>query len=225
MTWIASVSPFLLQALSETSFRTIPPLVLKVSNLIRPYFLLGQNAAVLAFGIKELTWDQKAFQDVDLALIRSEKIKLFGRNFFLNFKCWIGPFNHSHIHGGLYIASGVCGAFDYAIRALGLPFELVANFLSWAGQATFALANIFSITYYSHVFYKSFCQPATTAVEQEALKRIRLSAVLGIINNLGYLTAALLSAFGGPVTMALVFGGVALLTGCIKILFDYFVFS
>lgn len=176
------------------------------------------------YGAKELLFDRvkeiRGTKDTQSSLMNHylngvfvRKDKVFG----------VVPFNVAH--GSLYLASGVVDSLAAADRlgwvhmgSFTVPFEIVGNCL-------FGFASLVALIHNIKIYREaSKISDKNPYAEQEAAKRLKKSAVMGIISTLNYIIASALLIIGRQASLALIFGCIAVFTGCLKIIYDFFRF-
>ena len=126
----------------------------------------------------------------------------------------------SIVHGMYYAGMGAFGGLtslqDFGLVNLGITYTGLDK-LSWV---CFLCANIYMLQESVRMYLD-----VQDMEDHPTVDKIRLSAVMGIVNSLGYCMTAAVVLFGGPAAAALVLGGISVTVGCIKILYDHFVLS
>lgn len=202
-------------------FNSIPPstnLMAYARILIYPL----QNAGLGLFGAKELVYDRvKIKEKIPNLLVKkqADKLKIFVKEFLRKREFEKIPFGFHTLHGACYLASGISGLMSSfnlgaaAVSALGI-----------AANGFFLMANVVGLEYNVNLYEQAGGIDLKNAPAYicEAVSRIKKSAVLGIVSNLNYIMVALTALFGLHFALTLCFTGIAIATGCIKILYDYF---
>lgn len=104
------------------------------------------------------------------------------------------------IHGALFIASGAFGI-------IGVVYKHAISVI--LGQGFFLVANLIALEYNGELYRKT---------DNPAVKK---SALLGILNNLGYIFTVALAWIGVHGAITLLVGCLAVSTGCLKMLYDF----
>ncbi len=186
---------------------SFPPLVNRIIDFCRTHFKLMESAAFLTLGTKEIVYDNKRIRKTwpsitsfFRALIEEFKKKDFGI-----------------IHGALYMAVGITSSIIVAHQYQLLNLTKWIPFLSNTSNGLFIAANIFALNHYGNLYREALFEK-----DPVIAGRMRVSAAMGILSSLGYILVPLLTLFGAPIALPIVLGGIAVATGCIKILYDYF---
>lgn len=198
----------------------LPPLALKVLRFAKEYFFIGQNIFMIFFGVKELIFDRA--QQLTSPL-EGTKIQLTVRRFFLAKEIQEGrSLTNAQMHGIYYSSAGLCGGVA-SLQTYGwCNLKSAFPVLSGLSDAFFGCANWNNLLYHIRCYQEANLLTGKGKEEALAAKRIKTSAVLGIISNVNYLISISSFLFGPISWLPIVFGGVAMLTGCIKILYDFF---
>ena len=196
----------------------------KLADFAVVHFNFMQWSFLSLYGAKELLFDR--VKDIRQARNPSPSLMNQYLNGVFVRKDKMGgvvPFNVAH--GSLYLASGVAGSLAAADRlgwirmgSLTIPLEIVGNGL-------FGLASLVALIQNIKI-YREACKVSEKNPyhEQEAAQRLKKSAVMGIISTLNYIVAAALLIIGTHASLALIFGCIAVFTGCLKIIYDFFRF-
>ncbi len=194
------------------------------TDIVKKAFSLIQWSFLSLYGTKEILFDRvKDFNKIKKNGFfprPAEKNDYLNRIFvkkdpFLN-KI---PFNIAH--GSLYISAGVSGSLA-AISNNGWINNSGLNALMPVGQSLFGLACLVALIHNVKIYRAAAKIPAFAPLHQrEAANMLKKSAIFGIISSLNYLLAAAMMLMGAPAALALVFGCVAVFTGCLKIIYDF----
>jgi len=198
----------------------LPPIALKVLHFAREHFFAGQNMFMILFGLKELIFDRAQPWTKPLA---GTKVQQAVRAFFRRIEGSEGrSLTNAQMHGIYYSSAGLCGGAA-SLQTYGLC-DLKKGFpaLSGLSDAFFGCANWNNLLYHVRCYQEANLLMGRGKEEEIAAKRIKTSAVLGIISNVNYLISISSFLFGPLNWLPIVFGGVAMLTGCIKIIYDFF---
>jgi hypothetical protein len=190
------VHPQTIQAVQQVSSRLI--------EFAKTYFLFVSNICLVGLGFRDYTV---------VALGRQPNFPSV-KEFFHNLWIGITSGNLEFIQGSCFVCSGISGALSFYYPAMYL--DVVGNGLFLVGNLIALMKNI-----EAYIQAVKLSGSADEVICQQA-KRNMLSAVFGILNNINYIMIPFVTVFGGPVALAIVFGGIAITTGCIKILYDYF---
>ena len=124
--------------------------------------------------------------------------------------------NFSLVHGSLFLTTGVFLGLQ-GLEALNLlDLGRLSTPVSITGVTSFALAEIISLKFDVERFLE-----ASTIQDPAKAHSQKKSAVLGIVRSISYLLMVLVPLLGAPVALPIVFGGIGLMTGAIKILYDF----
>lgn len=179
---------------------------------------LGQGLYFFGFGAKECLFDRVVSKEkIENQFLKGTTSKIVD-TVTIFFDSFSDPVNYPYVHGGLFLATGTCLGLQ-GLQALDLiELGALAAPINTAAMISFALAKITSLQHNVQRFLdaQDIADP-TVALQQKT------SSVLGIMKSIGYLLMLLAPCLGAPIALAIVFGGIGLLTGCIKILYDFFV--
>lgn len=176
----------------------------KVVEFAKTYFLFISNICLVGLGFRDYT---------AVALGDKPNYPTLSQ-FFANLWRGITTGHLGIIQGTCFIASGTCGA---------VTFYNPAPFFDYAGSGLFLAGNLIALKTNIENYINAVAQSnSNDPSERQYAFSLMTSAALGIINNINYIMIPFVTLFGGPVALAIVFGGIALTTGCIKILYDYF---
>lgn len=192
-------------------------LLLRIHALSLRYFNLAQNLCVLGFGTKELAWDWAPAMTAppfSTAALPGRKIRQKIKNIYREY---------SLVHGTLYLGSGFSGGLAAAHDLGWLNLGKGAGFCEGIGSGLFLFANLYSLQQNLKLYAQGMklAQKGDCYSKQLGAK-LRLSAVLGIVNNLSYILATLFAVFAAPAALSIALGCFAIFTGCLKILYDFF---
>lgn len=199
----------------------------KIYELTLHYFGLLQNAFLVGFGVKDVLVDFIPM-DIHLNKGRAQKkiilVNEIGNHYFYHLKKIQGILaEYSLIHGIFYLGSGLCGGLASLHDMQWLNLGIASPIARYLGSGLFLYANLYSLEQNIKLFYHA--QKMSEKGKGEALtlaNRLQVSAVLGIINNIGYIMATVFSLFPGTLSVAIALGCFAIFTGALKILYDYF---
>lgn len=174
------------------------------------HFSLAQNGLLIGFGVKDFA---------DYVPARATHLK--GHENAQVHKVHEVMAAYSLVHGIFYVAAGVIGAAACMHDLSWLNLGPALPFAQYVGAGLFFYVNLFSLQQNIKLF--SLAQKLAKEGKFPALaNRLRISAVLGIINNIGYIFATILSFFSGTLTVAIILGCFAFFVGTLKIIYDYF---
>lgn len=171
-------------------------------------FGLVQNGSMIAYGVEEVavgylpskfgSKSEKATQPLPLKKIEEIKTKQFG------------------VHGIAYIASGIFetlgGLESYKLLNLGG----IRPSLEIAGWSLFLFANLYNLEKNIRIFQEAKELGGTLG------HRYQVSAILGMMNSLGYIFATLFTSIPGTQEIALTLALLAIFSGIIKFFYDFF---
>jgi len=189
---------------SARNFLTLPPVAFTIKYLTTPHFRLLQGLFLCGYGMKEILFDRTSEPDSSLCRrICRACCSCFNR---------LRIVADSNIqHGLLFVGSGLAGA---AVALHQLEKINVGSLLTVAEGLDLGLFLAACLVGLRYNVLK-YSDPSSSLQEKK-------SAVLGIISNLNYLFWGLCPILGASATFALVFCGIALTTGFLKILYDFF---
>ena len=204
----------------ENIYTKIQQIISKVIGIVKTYFLEIQYFFMALIGIKEIIFDGPKKIQIHPSATNVQQVV---HQFFQQKQEWIGPLSSAQVHGICYTASGTLGGVaslhTHRLIDLGKAFPVVSGL---AG-VFFGSGNLSNIFYYVECYQQA--EQLAKGDEphlKEAARRIKLTSVLGIINSLGYLITLASCLFGPIAWLPMVFGGIAMLTGCINIIYDFF---
>lgn len=172
-------------------------IVSKMIELTRQHFKILESVGLTGMGSKEIAFN---------ATVGSKSQKIY----FL-------------AHGALFIASGLTSALIAANQYQFIQISKWVQLLSLTGNGLFLAANLLAL-YQNIESYKNALKLETSGLIQdlEKARHMKYSAVLGIMNSLGYLMVPIATLFHAPLAFAIIFGCIAVSTGCLKILYDFY---
>ena len=185
------------------------------------YFQLIQNIIFCGYGAKIIYFDGvKETKDISE---RDAFIQGLVKGFWGKIEQLNNAISKHCIHyGGLYLASGVFGTvstlhyLSLVDLGKGLPY---VEFLS---NGFFFLANVLALHHHVKTYLAAKALFDSSEGEEKAVaKQWMKSAVFGILSSFSYAFMTALMLLTGPSALALIFGLVALSTGCLKILYDF----
>jgi hypothetical protein len=190
---------------------------------VRTLNLPVQNLGLGLYGAKELVFDRmKPFEEISdpTAKQKINKLQIFIYNFLHKREFEKIPFGFHPMHGALYLSSGVCGL------ASCIEFGASKAF-AFAGNGLFFMSNIITLDYNITLYEEADSIDLRNAPKyvHEAVKRLKTSAIMGMIGSLGYILASISAISGIYLALTICLTGIAITTACIKILYDYFYLS
>jgi hypothetical protein len=202
----------------STFIQTTTEICKRIFAISARHFGLFQGIGVMAYGADEvllqyvpaqLGWGRATAPEKEMS---SEKIR------DLEVIKYIRGINAERacIHGGFYLGSGILNVLVGLETANLLNLRGIAPSLETAGWNLFLFANLFALE--QHIkLYQSGCD-----LGGEAGHRIKVSAILGIANALGYVLGTLFIYFEQTSAIAIALSIFAVLAGTIKFFYDYF---
>lgn len=180
-----------------------PAIVKSVHYLTTPHFRFLQGLGLCCYGLKEIIFDSHRAPNTPLC----ERIRCAFRNCFNRIQSAPDFFIQ---HGAFFIGSGLAGAL-YALQQIQeVPINSFQGILQGCDYGFFCAAALLGLRYnVLNFIYTS--DP-----------REKKSAILGMISNLNYLFWCLCPLLGLSATLTVIFCGIALSTGCLKIIYDFF---
>lgn len=200
----------------------------KLVELFKGFTDISQWSLLSLYGTKEILFDrvrdihQVKGNDV---FMQASKVDIFLNRTFLKKDTFLGiKFNVAH--GSLNIVSGLLGSLAAAHRQ---GWMNVGNFclpLEAAACSLFGFASLIALIRNINIYRAAIKIPEYAPLHvKEAASMLKKSAILGIISSLNYIVAAALLIIGSTATLALIFGCIAVSTGCLKILYDFIRFK
>lgn len=195
--------------------KSVAPIVLKCIEVVRTYFLIISNSCLVGLGFKEIVFE---------AVRRTDENPLEPAiRFFHHLWDEIKSGDIHFLQGASFVLSGVTGVLAISHRLQYIDLKFFAPVCEALGTGFFFIGNLLAlVTNVEQYIRASEMTESGDPAQVERGNVLKYSAVAGIINNLSYLMIPTLMLFGAPFACALVFGCIAIFTGCIKILIDYF---
>lgn len=184
-------------------FLSAPVVTHAVKYVTTPHFRVLQGICLCGYGLKEIVFDAPRAPNTSLCTRIGQAVSnLFSQiqsssDFFIQ-------------HGILFMGCGIAGAALAFQQVRGVPWNAFHSVLQGSDFGFFFAASLVGLRYNVLNYLNS----------QNPL--IKKSSILGIISNLNYLFWCLSPFLGLSATLSLIFCCIALSTGCLKILFDYF---
>ncbi|NGX41778.1 MAG: hypothetical protein K940chlam7_00050 [Chlamydiae bacterium] len=218
----AMTCPNILMKGPRPILETISFLAKKIYELTLHYFNMLQNLVVVAFGGKEMLADfvstvvkakGRTSPDIDRGDFYSPHVRKV-QNALTEF---------SLIHGLFYLGSGIAGAGAATHELQWLNLGLAYPVFQYVSSGLFLYVNLFSLEKNIQIYYHAHKMAETATGEKLSFaNRLKLSAVMGIINNIGYVLATLFTFFPGTYVAAIVLACFSIFVGSVKIIYDYF---
>lgn len=193
----------------------------EIASFASVFFPIIQNTALGIFGFKEIVTGRvktpKGITDADLT-DQNSRIRFHVRKILFKIKWNRFPPNDFHgTHGLLYLASGASGLLSCCA---GAASKVLGNI----GGGFFLSANIVDLDFNVSIYRLASSIDLKNAPEslKEAVHRLKRSAIIGMISNIGHIITPFTILFGPYLALTIFFTGIAVSTGCIKILYDYF---
>lgn len=214
MTVIPNLSQPVLRTVFCSSVLPVIKLTDRVWKLTLKYFGLIQAVGVLGFGAQEfglsflptaIRWKNEPDERIqDLAAVR---------------KIMAIQAEQSGVHGLLYVGSGVlCTAGELEASNLAALGGMGQALLK-SGWTLFLFANLFSLEQNIKLYH------AAMKVEGTLGHRLKVTAILGMINNLGYVLGTIYSFFPAMNAISITLAIFAIMAGTIKFIYDFFLIS
>lgn len=182
-----------------------------VYDFAQRYFMTAQSLFFCAFGVKEAVMDGIWVQQE----VGREPPKEGWKKTVGHVREVVA--NMSVSHGAFYFGSGVTGGLsamhDLGVVDLGVSYEPMVQ----ASAVCFLFASLWAL----EANVRLFREAEQMKGDEDTIEQIKRSAILGILNNLGYAIATAMSLFDAPTAMVLVVGMFGLTTGAIKIVYDF----
>lgn len=200
----------------------ISSIITRIYQLTIEHFTLLQNSFLAGFGVKELLIDflpqhlnskpeMRTFTLIGSPEASSKeftRLKAINKEFSL-------------VHGMLYLNCGTAGMLD-ALHEMGyVNFSSHEPLFNYMASGLFLFVNLYSLEKNIELYLQ-----ADLLGEDEKYDKLKnslkISSVLGILNNLGYITVSLFSFFPMDEIFYLVLVCATIFAGCFKILYDFF---
>ncbi len=189
-------------------FHTALDLTHRVFKYAMGCFGLVQNGSMIAYGVEEVAVgylpskfqsnNQKVAQSPQLKKIEKIKADQYG------------------IHGVAYIASGILGTLGGLESYKLLSMGGFGPSLETAGWSLFLFANLYALERNIKIYQEAEKLGGTLGY------RYQVSAILGMVNALGYIFATLFTVIPGTQMVALALALLAIFAGTIKFFYDFF---
>lgn len=180
----------------------------RVFQLTLKHFGLMQSTSVFGFGLQEIGLEYLSanrntdvFSERDQQQIRNIK-KIQAKQ--------------TLVHGLCYLGSGVLCTLGEMERVSWLNLDGTGNAFIQSGWTLFLFANLFSLDQNIKLYH------AASRFEGTFGHRLKMSAILGMISNLGYVVGTIFSFFEGTAAIAIFLAVLSMMTGTVKFFYDYF---
>lgn len=204
-------------------------IVKKLVDLVKSLFNTVQWAFVNLYGTKEILFDRVKdlrYSKKNIIKTHATRVNSYLNRVFVKKNAFIGPINFNVAHGSLYMASGLAGSLAAIHQQGWLNIGCLAAPLETLGNGLFGLASLVALIHNVKIYRAAAQVPEyAPTYAKEAASMLKKSAVCGIISSLNYIIASALLIFGAAFTFALVFGCIAVVSGCFKILYDFIRFK
>ncbi len=202
----------------------------KTIALFKNIFDLMQWSFLCLYGSKEILLDRvKNISQVrknHVVVTQAHRVNRYLNGIFLKKTAFVGPINFNVAHGSLYIASGMVGLAAPIHRLSGKLNQKLPLLAETLGNGLFGLASLVALIQNVKIYRAAAKIPSFAPQHaRDAALMLKKSAILGIISSLNYIITVALLVMGSAATFALIFGCIAVVTGCLKILYDYFRFK
>lgn len=185
------------------TFLSHPAIVKSVQYLTTPHFRVLQGLGLCCYGLKEILFDSRHGTSTPLC----ERVRNAFRNCFNRIQTASDFFIQ---HGTFFVGSGLAGAL-YAFQQIKeIPLNSFQTVLQGCDFGFFCTGALIGLRY-NVLNYLNTVDP-----------REKKSSILGMISNLNYLFWCLCPLLGLSTTLTIIFCGIGLSTGCLKILYDFF---
>lgn len=186
----------------------------RVWKLTLKYFNLIQAAGVLGFGAQEYGL---GFLPTDINWKKEQDDKLHTLNPVKNIKAIQAE--QCGVHGLLYLGSGVLCTAGELEAANFIDLGGAGPALLKSGWTLFLFANLFSLEQNIKLYHAALKVGGTLG------HRLKVTAILGMINNLGYVLGTIFSFFPPTTAIAIALAILAIMAGTIKFFYDFFLIS
>lgn len=201
-------------------FHSAADLTIKVYNLVVHYFKALQSIGVLSYSIKSIFMDylpavlanrnNAEIQVQDLADVHFDNIQDIKQGHYLGQGLLFGG-------SGMFSMTAALGTLGYLELGSSLPF------VSGIGSGLFLLGCLFSLERHIELYLEAEKMAEEANGEQKALaERIKTSAILGIISDLGYTAITFYTLFGSELALYLLLGSFAIFSISLKLVYDFF---
>lgn len=217
MSPISSVSGCAIIAFNSPSIlSSISKLTQRVFLLTKKYFGIMQSAGVFGFGLQEIglgylpvkwSWNKENSSENDVQKIQSHRLIKDIKGI---------QAEQSGVHGLFYLGSGALCTLGEMEGANLLNIGGVGPSIIQSGWTLFLFANLFSLDQNIKLYSTASKLGGTLG------HRLKVSAILGMINNLGYVISTVCSFFQGTMAIAVILALLAILAGTIKFFYDFF---
>lgn len=202
-------------------------MITRVYQLSLKHFSLLQSGFVAGFGLKEVLIDfipgalkippekkQNTFKLIEDRVAECKplhNIEAINKEFSL-------------VHGCLYFGCGVSGAIEAANQLSWLDLGAAASVFKYMTAGFFLYANLYSLEQNINLYFQA--ELLEKEEKHQALAAsVKISSVLGILNNLGYIVLSICSLFPTDEILYLIIACLAIFVGCLKIIYDFFFLS
>lgn len=204
-------------------------LVKKLIELVKNFSNITQWSFLCLYGTKEILFDRvKDLRKTnkDIVLSQASRINLFLNKIFLKRDPCIGPFRYHQVHGALYLGAGISGMAAAMHKLEWIHIGDLTIPVALAAQGVFCFASLIALIQNVKIYCEASKVSAYAPLHEiEGAAMLKKSAILGIISTLNYIIGASLIMIGAAATFSLFFGCIAVMTGCLKILYDFFRFN
>lgn len=202
---------------ASSAFQYVSSVGQQIYQLAVQLFNLIQNLILCAFGIKEWGFDfapSKAQHERSKTIseVADEQIDHLSKIHGI-----VAEFNL--VHGALYLGSGISGSLG-----------IVGEFLNWGaavpilqhiGAGLFIIVNFYALGQNMKLLDEAQ-KLSEEGTHPKLARKLKWSAVMGIINNVGYILSTILLFFPGTFYVGVALGVLAFLVGTVKIIYDYY---
>lgn len=190
----------------------------KIFRMVLPYFKTSSSLYFLGYASKELCFDVNLETESSL----SSKINQCRETTLPDTQSLAAIRDFSIAHGVLFIGTGVCTALEalheFSLINLGNAHSPIA----WTGTGLFLFANMVSLQQNLAIFKQASEMSLATEQDKQQAETMLRSAILGMISNLGYITATSIAILGAPTAIAVIIGCISAFFGSLKILHDFY---
>ena len=186
----------------------------RIWRLTIKYFNLIQAAGVLGFGAQEYGL---GFLPNSIKWKIGQHEKVDGLNPVK--KILAAQTSQCGVHGLLYLGSGALCTAGELEAANFINLGGTGPALLKSGWTLFLFANLFSLEQNIKLYQ------AATKIEGTLGHRLKATAILGMINNLGYVLGTIFSFFPVTTSIAIALAILAIMAGTIKFFYDFFLIN
>lgn len=173
--------------------------------LVSRYFSLIQNTAVIGFGAKGV-FSSIATKKVTTNAKKFQKLERIQRAF-------------ARIHSLAYVAVGVLGALEAMHQYSWIHLGQMLPLVSFASNGLFLYACLYALEKNIEL-YKQTEKIENASGEDAATRLKKISSVLGIVSNIGYICSIFCSLYPPTQAAALILAMLSIVVGSVKFVYE-----